>query len=174
MHKVLLAMVLVAVATPALAQQVPMASTDNPASSFIERNGSDSIPPTRRPKSLRARMRRHAGHDPAYAAEPQGPWLRLQAGGNAGPHQLRTDAPQRTASSTAGRRFEKISSIWSRLMISGGESAMVSPLMRSMMPWSWKPVPLPDKRVSPASHRSGAGQRQPIRASGYPRSGDDS
>ena len=119
MHKVLLAMVLVAIATPALAQQVPMASTDNPASSFIERN--------------------HAGHDPAYAAEPQGPWLRLRAGGNAGPHQLRTDAPQRTASSTAGRRFEKISSIWSRLMISGGESAMVSPLMRSMMPWSWKP-----------------------------------
>jgi hypothetical protein len=42
MHKVLLAMVLVAIATPALAQQVPMASTDNPASSFIERNGSDS------------------------------------------------------------------------------------------------------------------------------------
>jgi hypothetical protein len=42
MHKFLLAMVLVAAATPALAQQVPMASTDNPASSFIERNGGDS------------------------------------------------------------------------------------------------------------------------------------
>jgi hypothetical protein len=42
MHKFLLATVLVAGATPALAQQVPMASTDNPASSFIERNGNDS------------------------------------------------------------------------------------------------------------------------------------
>jgi hypothetical protein len=42
MHKFLLAMVLVALATPALAQQVPMASTDNAASSFIDRNGSDS------------------------------------------------------------------------------------------------------------------------------------
>lgn len=42
MHKFLFAMVLVAAATPALAQQVPMASTDNPASSFIERNGNDS------------------------------------------------------------------------------------------------------------------------------------
>jgi hypothetical protein len=42
MHKFLLAIVFVAAATPALAQQVPMASTDNPASSFIERNGGDS------------------------------------------------------------------------------------------------------------------------------------
>jgi hypothetical protein len=43
MHKFLLAMVLIAAATPALAQQVPMASTDNPASSFIDRNGGDSF-----------------------------------------------------------------------------------------------------------------------------------
>jgi hypothetical protein len=42
MHKFLLVMVLVAAAAPAQAQQVPMASTDNPASSFIERDGSDS------------------------------------------------------------------------------------------------------------------------------------
>jgi|RhiMetdeSRZDD1v2_1073273.scaffolds.fasta_scaffold136747_2 hypothetical protein len=42
MHKFLLAMVLVAGATPAVAQQVPMASTDNPASSVMERNGNDS------------------------------------------------------------------------------------------------------------------------------------
>ena len=39
MQKILLALLLIAAATPALAQQVPMASTDNPASSFIERNG---------------------------------------------------------------------------------------------------------------------------------------
>ena len=42
MQKILLALLLVAAASPALAQQVPMASTDNPASSFIERNGGDS------------------------------------------------------------------------------------------------------------------------------------
>jgi hypothetical protein len=42
MHKILLALLFVAATTPALAQQVPMASTDNSASSFIERNGSDS------------------------------------------------------------------------------------------------------------------------------------
>jgi hypothetical protein len=39
MQKILLALAFVAGTTPALAQQVPMASTDNPASSFIERNG---------------------------------------------------------------------------------------------------------------------------------------
>ena len=39
MQKILLALLFVAAATPAMAQQVPMASTDNPASSFIERNG---------------------------------------------------------------------------------------------------------------------------------------
>ena len=36
MQKILLALLLVAAASPAMAQQVPMASTDNPASSFIE------------------------------------------------------------------------------------------------------------------------------------------
>jgi hypothetical protein len=30
------------------------------------------------------------------------------------------------------------SSIWLSLMISGGESAIVSPLMRIIVPWSWK------------------------------------
>jgi hypothetical protein len=42
MHKILLALLFVAATSPALAQQVPMASTENSASSFIERNGSDS------------------------------------------------------------------------------------------------------------------------------------
>src|SRR5262245_60095774 len=39
MQKILLALALVAASAPALAQQVPMASTDNHASSFIEGNG---------------------------------------------------------------------------------------------------------------------------------------
>ena len=34
--------------------------------------------------------------------------------------------------------LSKISPIWSSLMISGGESAMVSPVMRNIRPCSWK------------------------------------
>ena len=34
--------------------------------------------------------------------------------------------------------LSKISPIWSSVMISGGESAMVSPVMRNISPCSWK------------------------------------
>ena len=47
--------------------------------------------------------------------------------------------PQETEARIFGILSEKISSIWFSLMISGGESAMVSAVMRISMPTSWKP-----------------------------------
>ena len=47
--------------------------------------------------------------------------------------------PQATEARIFGILSEKISSIWFSLIISGGDRAMVSAVMRTIMPTSWKP-----------------------------------
>ena len=48
-------------------------------------------------------------------------------------------ADQATEARTFGSLSEKISSIWFSVIISGGESAIVSAVMRTSRPTSWKP-----------------------------------
>ena len=52
--------------------------------------------------------------------------------------QLR-DENQTTEARIFGILSEKISSIWFSVIIRGGDSAMVSAVMRIIMPTSWKP-----------------------------------